>query len=364
MTNSKAFEAARHFALYGDILDVVPYGNGHINDTCLLRCSQAGTVVRYIVQRLNTAIFREPEKLMANVSRVLAHCSARLAGQADASRRALTLVPAQDGRPFWRDADGACWRCYLFIEGATSYDILETPAQAYAAAKAFGAFLALLADIGGERLEETIPHFHDTPSRLVAFDAALAADSRNRAALAKDEIAFVAATRHIAPRLLDLQASGAIPERITHNDTKLNNVMLDNISGVGICVIDLDTVMPGQSLFDFGDLVRTSVSPAAEDERDLSKVQLRHDVFAALAKGYLKGCDGCLTKTEVELLPFAGQLITFEIGLRFLTDYLQGDVYFKTHREGHNLDRCRTQFQLVKLLQEHETALQTIVATL
>ncbi|MDD4539163.1 MAG: phosphotransferase [Lentisphaeria bacterium] len=364
MTNSKASEAAGQFALYGDILDAEPYGNGHINDTYLLRCRQAGTVVRYILQRLNTAIFREPEKLMGNVSRVLAHCSARLAGQADASRRALTLVPAHDGRPFWRDAEGGCWRCYLFIEGAKSYDILETPAQAFAAAEAFGGFLALLADIGGERLQETIPHFHDTPSRLAAFDAALAADSRNRAALAKNEIAFVAATRHIAPRLLDLQAAGAIPERITHNDTKLNNVMLDDVSGAGICVIDLDTVMPGQSLFDFGDLVRTSVSPAAEDERDLRKVQLRQDVFAALVRGYLKGCDGCLTKTEVELLPFAGQLITFEIGLRFLTDFLQGDVYFKTHRDGHNLDRCRTQFRLVQLLREHEGALQKVVAAL
>jgi len=364
VSSINAGEVARHFALYGDILAAAPYGNGHINDTYLLRCSQAGIALRYILQRLNTAIFHEPEKLMANVSRVLTHCSSRLAGQADASRRALTLVPAHDGRPFWRDAEGGCWRCYLFIEGAKSYDILETPAQAYAAGEAFGGFLALLADIDGERLHETIPHFHDTPSRLAAYDAALAADRRNRAVLARNEIAFVAATRHIAPRLLALQAAGGIPERITHNDTKLNNVMLDIVSGTGVCVIDLDTVMPGQSLFDFGDLVRSSVSPAAEDERDLGKVQLRQDVFAALAKGYLKGCDGCLTKTEIELLPFAGQLITFEIGLRFLTDFLQGDVYFKTHREGHNLDRCRTQFRLVKLLQEQEESLQGVIAAL
>lgn len=362
MTNIKASEVARDFALYGDVLDAVPYGNGHINDTYLLRCNQAGTIVRYILQRLNTSIFREPEKLMENVSRVLAHCASRLAGQDDASRRALTLVPARDGRPFCCDAEGAYWRCYLFIENATSHDILKTPAQAFAAGEAFGAFLSLLADIGGERLHETIPHFHDTPSRLATFDAALAADCRNRAALAKDEIAFVASIRHIAPRLLDLQAAGAIPERITHNDTKLNNVMLDDVSGAGVCVIDLDTIMPGQSLFDFGDLVRSSVSPAAEDERDLRKVQLRQDVFAALVKGYLKGCDGCLNKTEVELMPFAGQLITFEIGLRFLTDFLQGDVYFKTKRDGHNLDRCRTQFRLAQLLQEQEEALQRVVA--
>jgi hypothetical protein len=361
MSCMQAIEAGRHFVLYGDLMDAAPYGNGHINDTYVLRCSQAGTPLRYILQRLNTAIFREPEKLMANVSRVLAHCSTRLQGHGDGSRRALTLLPSKGGQPFWRDDKGGYWRCYLFIENATTHDVLKTPAQAFAAAEAFGDFLALLADLGGERLHETIPHFHDTPSRLRAFDAALAADSKNRAVQARAEIDFVAATRHIAPRLLALQAAGEIPERITHNDTKLNNVMLDDLSGEGVCVIDLDTVMPGLSLFDFGDLVRSSVSPAAEDERDLRKVELRLDVFAALVQGYLKGSAGCLNKTEIDLLPFAGQLITFEIGLRFLTDFLQGDVYFKTHREGHNLDRCRTQFRLVQLLQEQEESMQALL---
>ncbi len=354
---------ASAFEIYGDFLGAEPYGSGHINDTFMGRFNQSGETVRYIFQRINVHVFRKPEELMDNISRCLTHIKGKLQGRRDASRRSLTLVPARNGRSFHASESGDYWRCYLFIERARTYDVLEGPAQAHAAAKAFGAFQMMLSDLGGKRLHDTIPNFHNTPARLAAFDAALAADAKGRAAGAKAEIAFVQSHRQIAPVLLDLQAKGEIPERITHNDTKINNVMLDDESGDGVCVIDLDTVMPGLSAYDFGDLVRTSVSPAAEDERDLSKIALRMDVFEALAKGFLEGYEGRLLKREVELLPFSGALITFEIGLRFLTDYLEGDKYFKTHRDGHNLDRCRTQFRLVSLIEESMKQLNGIVGS-
>jgi hypothetical protein len=351
-TDRRHFETiAAAFKIYGDFLTVEPYGSGHINDTFMGRFNQSGEIVKYIFQRINVNVFRKPVELMDNISRCLTHLRGKLAGRHDASRRALTLVSTWEGSNYLATTGGDYWRCYLFVERARTYDVLEGPEQAYAAAKAFGSFQMLLSDLKGPRLHETIPNFHNTPSRLANFDVALKVDVKGRAASAKAEIDFVQRHRHIAPVLLDLLAKGEIPERITHNDTKINNVMLDDESGEGVCVIDLDTVMPGLSAYDFGDLVRTSVSPAAEDERDLSKVALRMDVFEALIKGFLEGYNGHLGKRETELLPFAGALITFEIGLRFLTDHLDGDKYFKIHRDNHNLDRCRTQFRLVELIE-------------
>ena len=347
---------ASAFEIYGDFLGGEPYGSGHINDTFMGRFNQSGETVKYIFQRINTHVFRKPEELMENISRCLTHIRGKLHGLRDASRRALTLVPTRNAKCFHVTSSGDYWRCYLFIDRARTYDVLEGPEQAYAAAKSFGAFQMMLSDLGGARLHETIPNFHNTPSRLANFDAALAADSKGRAASAKAEIDFVQKHRHIASILLDLLAKGEIPERITHNDTKINNVMLDDESGDGICVIDLDTIMPGLSAYDFGDLVRTS-------ERDLSKVTLRLEVFEALAKGFLEGYNGHLLKREIELLPFSGALITFEIGLRFLTDYLDGDKYFKIHRDGHNLDRCRTQFKLVSLIESKMDELSKIAGS-
>ncbi len=340
-------EIASNFDIWGDFLWYERYGSGHINDTFLIVFNQAGFQVRYILQRINTSIFQNPVGLMDNISRVLKHSKKKLLGQRDASRRSLTLVNTCEGKHYYTDSDGNCWRVYLFIERARTYDVLESPLFAYQAAKAFGSFQKLLADIPGDRLFEVIPNFHNTPSRLADFDKALAEDKFGRAESAKAEIEFVQNNRQMAAVITDLLANGGIPERITHNDTKINNVMLDDETGEGICVIDLDTVMPGASLYDFGDLVRTSTSPAAEDEQDLGKVYARMEMFEALAKGFLEGAGGCLTEKEIELMPFSGELITFEIGIRFLTDYLAGDTYFKTHREGHNLDRCRTQFKLV-----------------
>lgn len=359
--NSTIKTVASHFDIWGDYLWSERYGSGHINDTYLTIFNQAGYQVKYILQRINTNVFKDPEALMENISRVLAHSKSKLKGQKDASRRALTLVNTCKGCPFHVDEEGKYWRAYLFIERARTYDVLESPAFAYQAAKAFGAFQQLLSDLPGARLHETIPDFHNTPARLAAFDKALAADALGRAANAKAEIEFVQNNRAMGGVLLDLVAAGKIPERITHNDTKINNVMLDDETGEGICVIDLDTIMPGISLYDFGDLVRTSTSPAAEDEKDLSLVSARMEMFEALARGFLEGAGGCLTKAEIDHMPFSGELITFEIGVRFLTDYLEGDKYFKTAREGHNLDRCRTQFKLVQSLKQQEDKMNEIM---
>lgn len=359
--NATIKEVTSHFDIWGDFLWCERYGSGHINDTYLAVFNQAGHQIRYIVQRINTNIFKQPEQLMENISRVLNHSKLKLKGRKDATRRALTIVNANDNKPFYVDGEGKYWRAYLFVDRARTYDVLESPEFAYQAAKAFGSFQKLLADIPGDRLHETIPNFHNTPSRLADFDKALAADVCGRAESAKAEIEFLQKNRNMASKLLDLMAEGKIPERITHNDTKINNVMLDDETGEGICVIDLDTIMPGISLYDFGDLVRTSTSPAAEDEKDLSKVYARMEMFEALARGFLEGAGGCLTPAEIENMPFSGMLITFEIGVRFLTDYLDGDKYFKTKREGHNLDRCRTQFKLVQSLQEQEDKMNEIM---
>lgn len=337
-----------------------PFGTGHINETFRVVFAADGGEEPYIFQKINTNVFRRPDLLMDNISRVTAHARKKLAGTPDAKRRCIHLVAARDGKPYFR-CDGDCWRAYHFIGDARTYDILETESQAYQAAKAFGGFQMLLADLPGDRLHETIPNFHNTPSRYNDFLRAVEADKCGRAKLCGPEIEFAKSNAWRAPVLMELQKRGELPERITHNDTKLNNVLLDNQTGEGICVIDLDTVMPGLSLFDFGDMVRTSVSPAAEDETDLGKVQARTGVFRALVTGYLAGAQGCLIPKEIEMMPFSGMLITYEIGLRFLTDFLEGDVYFRTRRAHHNLDRCRTQFTLVRRLMEQQDELTAIV---
>ena len=268
------------FAVLGDFVGAEPYGSGHINDTQLVTYDQAGLTVRYILQRINHAIFPRPDLLMENICRVTEHL--RRQAPAHPSQTTLTVIPARDGRPWVRDADGNWFRMYLFIEHARSYDILETPRQAFEAARAFGAFQCHLADLPGPRLHETIANFHHTPSRFQALRQAIAADACGRLAAAQPEVDFILARERDYSLLVDLQAEGRLHERITHNDTKLNNVLLDDADGTGRAVIDLDTVMPGLPHYDFGDMVRTGTSPAAEDERDLSKVTMRFEMFEAL----------------------------------------------------------------------------------
>ncbi len=355
-------EALRGFSIFGDFVDVRPYGTGHINDTFLATFNQAGSTVRYTLQHINTGIFKDPAGLMGNVRRVTEHAHRRLAETKaeDPSRRALTLVPTATGDVLHFDAGGQAWRCYLFVEKSHTVDIVDSPASAFEAARAFARFQALLADLPGGRLSETIPDFHNTPKRYAAFHAALDADRMARAKNVAPEIDFALAHESDADRLIGLMASGEIPERATHNDTKINNVLLDDATGEGICVIDLDTLMPGSALYDFGDMVRSATLNMAEDSKDYRNVICRRDIFEALARGYVEAGD-FLTAAELGNLAFGGLLMTLECGVRFLTDYLDGDRYFKIHRPEHNLDRCRTQFALVKSIQDEYDELQGFV---
>ena len=352
------------YELRATLCSAEPYGSGHINDTFAVLMDQAGTPIRYILQRINRNVFRKPPEVMENITRVTAHVAAQLRGHPDASRRVLTVVPSRRGAPYVQDAEGQYWRMYAFIENARSYDQITSPVRAEAAARAFGQFLRHLESFPASELHETIPDFHNTPARFAALLKAIGEDRHQRAATVRAEIDFFLRREGDAQRLVNLRKAGRLPLRVTHNDCKLNNVMLDDETGEGVCVIDLDTVMPGLSLYDFGDMVRTATSSAPEDCTDLEKVQMQMPMFSALLKGFLAGVGGALTAEEVEQLPFAGKLITLETGMRFLTDYLNGDVYFKIARPSHNLDRCRTQCRLVESIESQLPAMAREVATL
>ena len=359
-------QAALAFDIEGKCLGVEPYGSGHIHDTFLGSFRCGSETRRYIHQRLNHTVFKNPIALMENIERVTNHLHEKLraAGDREHHRKSLTLIPARGGDSFYRDQAGYFWRTYLFIENAVSHDSIESPGVAEEAGRAFGTFQSLLIDLPPPRLHESIPDFHHTPRRFQRFYKVLSNDLRNRAATAKQEIEFVLDQEPITHRLLGLQQEGKLPERVTHSDTKINNLLVDCETGEGVCVIDLDTVMPGLALYDFGDLVRTATSSTEEDEQDLSKVKMQMPLFQALARGYLEGTQGFLTPVERDLLAFSGRLITFEIGLRFLTDYLEGDVYFKIHREHQNLDRCRSQLALVRSIESQEDEMNHIVESL
>jgi len=348
---------AQAFDIPGEFVSAVPTGSGHINDSYVVTFQVDLQHARFILQRINHHIFADPAALMQNIQRVTLHLAAKLAADPDANRRTLTLIPSRNSRTFHLDSNGNYWRAYHFIENVRTFDIVESPAQAYQAAKAFGHFQRLLADLPAPRLHDTIPDFHHTPKRFAQLQQAIAADVANRAQLARPEIDLALRRRAFTSILLDAQ----LPERVTHNDTKFNNVLLDDRTGEGICVIDLDTVMPGLAPYDFGDMVRTTTSPAAEDEQDLSKVTMQWPMFEALARGYLASAGGFLTPAERSHLVAAGKLITFEQGIRFLTDYLAGDPYYKTHRAGQNLDRCRAQFKLMESIEQQEDAMYRLV---
>jgi len=350
---------AAHFDLRGVLVDAEPWGSGHINNTYRLTVDQSGLAVHYILQGINQHVFPNVPKLMENIQRVTKHIAAR---NPQDSRAALTIVNAEDGKPYWQDpADNECYRVYLFIEGAKTVDAVTSPEQAFQAARAFGAFQCALADMPGGPLFESIVDFHHTPKRFQKFLAVLKEDKLDRTKLCQKEIDFALAHEKECAIVVEELADGRLPSRVTHNDTKINNVMLDDKTGEGVCVIDLDTCMPGSVLYDFGDEIRTTTATAAEDERDLSKVQFDLKLFEALVKGYLSTAGGFLTPEEKRLLPFSGRLLTFECGLRFLTDFLEGDVYFKIHRDGHNLDRCRTQFELVRQMEALENEMNQFV---
>ena len=352
---STLFAIARNFLTAGDILAVVPHGSGHVHDTYRATLSD-GTAI--ILQRINDRVFRDVPRLMENIARVTNHLRAKLG---DPSREALRLVPTRSGHSFWRDGNGHAWRAFRFIDGARTYQTCTRPELAREAARVAGRFQNLLADLPAPRLHETIPHFHDTPHRLRLLEKAIDADVAKRGSDTSAEIDFVLARRNLAPVITELLRDGRIPERVTHNDTKLNNVLFDTETDRGLCLVDLDTCMPGSALYDFGDMVRTMTTEAAEDEQDLSKVEMDINRFEALTRGYLETTRSFLTDTERDHLAMAGRLLTFTIGIRFLTDYLSGDVYFKTHRPAQNVDRCRTQFKLVESMERQAKRMQDVV---
>jgi hypothetical protein len=344
----------------GEFGGAARYGSGHINESYRANFRNGSREEHFLLQRINTRVFPNVAGLMENIERVTEHVGKWIQDRPDRERRALRLIRTRDGRVWHQDAVGGCWRMYQFVGNARALDTIESAEQAYQIGKAFGEFQQQLATMPAPRLHDTIPDFHHTAKRYAALEEAIGRDVAGRAQSVQAEIRFARARKPITTMLLD----AGLPERITHNDTKCNNVLLDGATSEAICVIDLDTVMPGLALYDFGDMVRTMTSPAAEDERDLSRVYLRLPVFEAIVRGYLSAADAFLTRPERERLPFAGKLITFEIGIRFLTDYLSGDTYFRIHRPQHNLDRCRTQFKLVESIEQNEDALGKMVQAL
>jgi aminoglycoside phosphotransferase (APT) family kinase protein len=356
-------EIAERFDMRADFVSAASYGSGHINDTYCAYYDQAGQRIRYIHQRLSTEAFKKPIELMENVDRVTTHALNELlkCDHPEARRRTLTCIPSVKGTPHAIDAAGNYWRTYPFIERARTYDTIESEAQATEAARAFGEFQKLAATLPGEPLHETIPGFHNTKQRFQDLVTAIEADTENRAASVKKEIEWYMAREAEGSKVVDMLENGELPIRVTHNDTKLNNVMLDDVTGEGICVIDLDTTMPGSAIYDFGDMIRTATSPVAEDEKDVSLVTMRMPMFEALIKGYLASAGRFITDNERSLLAFSGKLLTMECGSRFLTDYLKGDVYFKSHRDGHNVDRTRTQMALAKSIDSQMDAMEALV---
>ena len=332
------------FAFSGAVRSCERYGSGHINETCRV-LTDGGD---YILQKVSRTAFHDPAVLMENVVAVIRH----LRQKTDDPRGALSLVPTRDGRDYLLTEAGECWRAYDFIEGSICLDAAQTPEDFYQSAVAFGTFQRQLADFPAASLHETIPDFHNTPARIAQFRAALEADACGRAASARAEIDFVLRHAAEADALTGRLAAGELPLRVTHNDTKLNNVMLDAATRRALCVIDLDTVMPGLSLYDYGDSIRFGASTAAEDEPDVGRVDLDLRLFETYTRGYLASCGSALTEAEIALFPMGAKMMTFECGTRFLTDYLSGDTYFHTARAGHNLDRCRTQFRLVARMED------------
>ncbi len=345
-------EVGHLFQLQGAPSTAVVHGNGNVNDTFLVSCEEAGKLSRYTIQRINHEVFTDPEGLMENFSRVTTH----LEQCANPEERSIRLIPSVHGAPYARDGQGNYWRAMEYVDRSKSVDVPENPEQAYEAARTFGAFQARLADLPGDPLRETIPDFHNTRKRFDDFRQVVEKDPAGRLDEARDLVAFATQRESLA----DCIDSSKFPTRIVHNDTKLNNVLLDKDTGKGICVVDLDTVMPGCALHDFGDLVRTAASSAEEDEPDASKIHFLPDTFEAIVKGYLESAGSFLTEEEIRRLPDAPGVITFEIGIRFLADYLAGDVYFKTKRPNHNLARARAQFKLLSSMENHREEMKAI----
>lgn len=347
---SKINEAIAQFNFKGEYISHKPFGSGHINDTF---CVQF-TDIKYILQRINHEVFKNPEKVMENIVGVTNFLKKK-------GVLTLTIIKTKNNASFYRDDIGSYWRAYDFIDGASTYDTVEKIEHLTQSGIAFGNFQQQLSDYPAETLFETIPDFHNTPARFETLKKAVNDDIMGRANEVKPEIDFLMARESDVSIMTDMLQKGELPLRVTLNDTKLNNVMIDDITGEGICVIDLDTVMPGLAANDFGDAIRFGCNPVLEDETDLSKVIFNIEYYKAFTKGFMSACGNSLTENETATLPLGAKLMTLENGIRFLTDYLSGDTYFKIHREKQNLDRCRTQLELVKQMEEHMDILNQII---
>lgn len=337
-----------------------PYGNGHINDTYLVIADK-----KYILQRMNTSVFPDPAGLMENISGVTEHIRRKSEKMGkDAARSTLTVIPTLSGECFFKDKNGDCFRMYEYVVRTVTKERVENPEDFYACVRAFGHFQQMLSDYPAEKLSEPIADFHNTPKRFENLMKAVAADPCGRLARVREEVEFVRAREDFCRTLQEAEKSGRLPLRVTHNDTKLNNILFDEVSGEPVCVIDLDTVMPGYSVNDFGDSIRFGANTAAEDETDLSRVSLDLELFSLYAKGFMERCGGSLTEEEIQLLPIGAIMMTLECGMRFLSDYLMGDTYFKIHREHHNLDRARNQFALVADMERKLPRMREIIQRL
>lgn len=350
-------EIAALFAVKGQVLSSERYGSGHINETYLVKTDAS---VQYILQKINDSIFQDVPALMKNIASVTDY----LATKDPDPRHTLRLVRTLKGEDFLRDENGGWWRMLDFVTDSICLQAAESGEDFYLSAVAFGNFQRQLADFPADTLSETIPKFHDTRDRYRQFHEALEKDVCGRKASVQAEIDFVLAREKEAGTLMNLLEEGKLPLRVTHNDTKLNNILFDAATRKPVCVIDLDTVMPGLAAFDYGDSIRFGASTGAEDEKDLSKVEMSLELFEMYSRGFLESCASALTALEKETLPMGAKLMTLECGVRFLTDYLSGDTYFRIHRPEHNLDRCRTQFKLVADMEKKWPQMQQIVAKL
>lgn len=359
--NAGRQEALEGFDIPGRFVECVPCGNGHINDTYMVTFEEENGLCRYSLQHMNRSVFKDPVSLMNNILHVTAYLKEQIRSQGgDPQRETLDFVCTKTGEPYFVDSYGEYWRAYHFVEDAYALEEISNPQDFYESAVAFGHFQRMLADFPADSLTEKIAGFHDTKARFAAFEQAVAADVCHRAEGVQQEIRFVRDRYDVACVLGDLLEAGKLPLRVTHNDTKSNNVLIDKATGRGLCVIDLDTVMPGLAVNDFGDSIRFGASTGAEDEKDLSKIWCDLELYETYMKGFVEGCGGTLTDMEIECLPVGARVMTYECGMRFLTDYLSGDTYFKTAYPTHNLDRARTQFKLVWDMEQKWEKMQAI----
>ena len=352
-------EAAAAYPFCDTIENIAPYGGGHINDTFLVTCTDGG---EYVLQHINSYVFKHPDEIMENILGVTKFIAAKLtAAGRDATRGTLTICPTSDGKDFYVDSSGEFWRVALNIRKSTAYDFAESAEMFRKSGAAFGEFQGMLADYPADTLRETIPHFHDTPDRIRQLEDAIRDNKAGRLGEVAAEIDFVLSRREDCAVLMNMLREGKLPLKVTHNDTKMSNVLIDDITGEAVCVIDLDTVMPGLTAFDYGDSIRAGATTAAEDETDLTKVHFDLDLFKAYTEGFLSTAGDALTENEIRTLPVGAKLMTLEVGMRFLADYLNGDVYFKTKYPQHNLDRARNQLHLVKEMEEKWADMMAVV---